>query len=270
MLKINDQEFDLLTHYMQKHYGINLSKKRVLVEGRLGPYINERGFNNYSDYLKEVFSDHSGKELSALLDRLTTNHTFFYRESAHFDFLRQIALPELEASVFSDDLRIWSAGCATGEEPYTLSMLLHEYFGYRKNVWKTSILATDISQRALERAKLGIYPAESIKHLPPDWQKKYFRSLDHTQVQVVDSVKKDVVFRNLNLMQEIFPFRSRFHIVFCRNVMIYFDRQAKRTLLKRLYDLTEKGGYLIIGHAESIVSEQTEFQYIRPSVYRRM
>ena len=157
----------------------------------------------------------------------------------------------------------------SGEEPFTLTMLLHDFFGYDIRQWDTTLLATDISEKALETARNGMYPAESLENLPDNWRRRYFKSVSDQHCIVSDSVRKNVLFRKFNLMQDGIPFKRRFHVIFCRNVMIYFDRQTKDALIKRFYDLTEPGGYLMIGHAETINKSTTDYQYVQPAIYRK-
>ena len=167
MLSLTQQEFEKLTGYMKSNFGIDLTKKRTLIEGRLTNYVLEKGFSNFSGYFEMTFADTSGHEISQLINFLTTNYSYFMREWDHFEFLRSRVLPELRGRMTSRDLRIWSAGCSTGEEPYTLAMLLNEFFGAEAGSWDKKILATDISQRALEVAARAIYPGEAVLKVPP-------------------------------------------------------------------------------------------------------
>lgn len=269
MIPINDTDFKRLTEFVKSNYGINLTQKRTLIEGRLSNIILEKGFKSFNEYLNFVFGDKSGEEIIILMNRLTTNHTYFMRESSHFDYLKETVLPYLASSVKSHDLRIWSAGCSSGEEPYTLEIILHDYFSNSVMQWDTQILATDISNRALDIAKKGIYTAEAIKDIPPVWKLNYFEKIDAINYKISDLIKKDVVFRSFNLMQPVFPFRKQFHVIFCRNVMIYFDGPTKDVLINKFYNVLEPGGYLFIGHSESVNRENSKFKYIMPAVYRK-
>lgn len=269
MLTIKDDEFIKLTTYIKREYGINLIHKRTLIEGRLSNIITEKGFDSFSDYLAFVFNDKTGQEITVLINKLTTNHTYFMREANHFDFFQNKVLPYFASHIGDNDLRVWSAGCSTGEEPYTLEMLIHDYFGSDKNKWNTDILATDISMRALNTAQKGEYPSEAMNEVPAFWKMNYFDKTAEGNFKVKDSIKKEIIFRKFNLMEKSFPFRRRFHTIFCRNVMIYFDQQTKTELVNRFYDFTEPGGYLFIGHSESINRDQTKYKYIMPAVYRK-
>lgn len=269
MLAINDAEFTRLTHFIKDNYGINLTQKKILVEGRLSNIVLEKGFQTFSDYLNFVFNDKSGEEIVILINRLTTNHTFFMRESKHFDYFRDTVLPFLSQTVRERDLRVWSAGCSTGEEPYTLEILMHEFFKGEHSSWNTEILATDISRRALAIAEKGIYTQDAVKDIPSMWKMSYFQKIDAENFKVKEEIRNDVIFRTFNLMEERFPFRKKFHTIFCRNVMIYFDQPTKAALVQKFYDALESGGYLFIGHSESIDRDASSFRYIMPAVYRK-
>jgi len=269
MLAIRESEFKELVQYIKSNYGINLASKKNLIEGRLSNIIIEKGFNNFGQYLEHVFSDRTGNEATVLVNKLTTNHTFFMREWNHFEYYREHVLPYLTSRVKEKDLRIWSAGCSSGEEPYTLAMINQDFFGEQGSLWNTKILATDISVKALEGAEKGIYPAESMNNMPALWKLRYFDKTCDNNYKVSDSIKNEVVFRIFNLMDDNFPFKRKFHVIFCRNVMIYFDHNTKMELVNKFYEHTQEGGYLFIGHSESISRETTGYRYIMPSVYQK-
>lgn len=267
MLKIKDDEFQYLVDHIKSNYGINLVNKRVLLEGRLGNYLQEQGFADYKAYIKAVENDTTGKEITNLLNKVTTNHTYFMRESEHFDYFRQTVLPLLERNVADRDLRIWCAASSTGEEPYTLAMILNDYFSGKIPRWDKRILATDLSLKVLEYAARGIYAEEAIKDIPDVWKRKYFTRTADGMVQVVQSIRSEVVYRRFNLMDPI-KYKKPYQVVFCRNVMIYFDAPTKARLVERIYDSLCPGGFLFIGHTES-VAKPTRFNYIMPSVYQK-
>lgn len=270
MVEITEKEFNLLADYIKSNYGIHLRKeKQALVMGRLYNVLMQNNFKSFSKYYAHVLADTTGKAAETLIDKISTNHTFFMRESDHFRYFKEKVLPYLKASIPDKDLRIWSAGCSTGEEPYTLAMIIDEFFGREKVLWDAKVLATDISTNVLEQACQGIYSNEEISVMPASWKMNYFTKLDPVNSVISDKLKKEVIFRRFNLMEPVFPFKKRFHVIFCRNVMIYFDAQAKRELINKFYDLTEPGGYLFIGHSESINREETRYRYIMPAVYRK-
>lgn len=267
MIKITDSEFNYLVAYLKKHYGINLAQKRVLLEGRLASYLEDHGYKTYGEYTKAVENDRTGKEITNLLNKVTTNHTYFMREADHFDYFKANILPILERDVRDRDLRIWCAASSTGEEPYTLAMVLKDYFGAKTPKWDTKILATDISQKVLDIARTGVYVNESIKDVPEVWKKKYFTKSGPDHVQIVPEIKNEVVYRIFNLMDPIVA-KKPYQVIFCRNVMIYFDTPTKAALVERFYNSLCPGGFLFIGHTESI-PKPTPFNYIMPSVYQK-
>lgn len=270
MIPITDQEFDLMASFIKEQYGIHLKKeKKALMIGRLHKVLaaqNVKSFTEYYDFLKK---DVSGSAVAELVDRISTNHTFFMRESDHFDFLKHAVLPELRVSLKRKDLRVWCAASSSGEEPYTLAMVIRDAFEDVFQQWDTKILATDISGNALQKAREGIYDVEQIEPLPDVWKKKYFVKQDATTFEVSKDLKNQVIYRRLNLMEHPFPFKQKMHVIFCRNVMIYFDQPTKDKLIAQFYDLLEEGGYLFIGHSESINRQNNPFVYVKPSIYRK-
>ncbi|NJD03588.1 MAG: protein-glutamate O-methyltransferase CheR [Ruminiclostridium sp.] len=270
MFAITDKEFRKLADYIKVNYGINLKKeKQSLITGRLYNILAQKNFNGFSEYYEYVVSDKTGEAAVTLIDKITTNHTFFMREADHFYFFRDKVLPHLANAVKEKDLRIWSAGCSSGEEPYTLAMLLEEFFGKEKKWWDTKVLATDISGKVLEEAAKGIYRDEEIATLPNSWKLGYFKKSDNEKSVLADNIRNEVIFRKFNLMDKVFPFKKKFHVIFCRNVMIYFDDKTKWELVNKFYDMTECGGYLFVGHSESLNREETKYRYIMPAVYRK-
>lgn len=270
MFSITEKEFHNLATYIKNNYGINLrEEKKAIVVGRLYNVLQEKNINNFTDYYKYVFADKSGAALTELINRITTNHTFFMREAKHFYYLRDHVLPFLAKTNNEKDLRIWSAGCSTGEEPVTLAMIIDEFFGINKAGWDTRILATDISSRALNIAQKGIYNNESITSLPTHWKRSYFKPIDVSCSILVKKIKNEIIYRKFNLMEKTLPFRRKFHVIFCRNVMIYFDEMTKMELVNKFYDLLEPGGYLFIGHSESLNDVKTRYKYIMPAIYRK-
>jgi len=271
MKGITDEEFRQLSDYVRENYGLNLPpEKRSLLVGRLQNILLQNGFESFSEYYQYLLEDKTGEGVKTLLNKLTTNYTFFLREPEHFNYLRQKILPTLKAACAREkDLRIWCAGCATGEEAYTIAMFLDEYFGLDKNEWDTKILAVDISTKSLETAIKGIYFTEQLANLPESWLRKYFRKIDQEKSIVVDRLRNEIIFRTFNLMNDVFPFKKKFHLIFCRNVMIYFDTATKIKLVEKFYQFTEPGGYLFIGHSESLNREETKYKYILPAIYKK-
>ena len=270
MITITNEEFRLLAEFIHTRTGIHLKEeKQSLLSGRLQNTLQERGMSSFSEYYHFLKRNANGNEIALLVDKITTNHTFFMRETGHFTFFQSKVLPDLIRAGGQRDLRVWSAGCSSGEEPYTLSMIIDEYFGGNKNGWNTQLLATDICNTVLDKARSGEYTAEAIKDIPEHWKTRYFRKNNERHYGVTPHIQKEVLFRRFNLMDEEFPFKRKFHAIFCRNVMIYFDEDTRARLIRKFYELTEPGGYLFIGHSESLNRERTPYQYVMPSVYRK-
>ncbi len=266
---ITDSEFNRIVVYVKRNYGIDLSQKRVLVGGRLENYLVRNGYASYDEYMGKVEANPKGTEATDLINVLTTNHTYFMRESAHFDYMAKVALPWAKAKAARDkDLRIWSAASSTGEEPYTLAMVVMDFFGLEHKAWDTRILATDVSTRVLEHASKGVYLKEEIAPLPPKWKQRYFKQISEEEYRVKDELKNQLIYRQFNLMSP-FPFKRKFHIVFLRNVMIYFPDDTKYQVISKIYDFMEPGGYLFIGTTESLNRNKTKFEYVQPSIYRK-
>lgn len=270
MLAISEKEFRQLSEFIKANYGIYLkAEKKTLVTGRLSNLLLEKNFRSFTDYFDYIIADKTGNALATLIDKITTNHTFFMREADHFEFFRKQVLPYYINTLPEKDLRIWSAGCSSGEEPYTLAMIIDEFLGDYKKCWDTKILATDISSKVLAQALESIYDNEAIASLPAYWRLNYFRKLNNEKSVLIDKIRNEVIFRKFNLIDELFPFKRKFHVIFCRNVMIYFDNETKKDLLRKFYKYTEPGGYLFIGHSESFGRNETEYKYVKPAVYRK-
>jgi len=273
MMTLSDREYRLIRDLVYRQVGINLGEnKKSLVVGRLQKYMREKGFTSFKQYYDHVKNEPTGEAVRSLVTFISTNHTFFFREKEHFSFLYGTVLPEIAGELERKnrkDIRIWSAGCSSGEEPYTLAMLLLEFFGPKIGEWKVGILATDISDRVLEKARKGIYEGENVANLPNRLKYSYLEKHDGSSWIVTDRVRELVLFRRLNLMREDFPFKRKFHVIFCRNVMIYFDGPTRNALVNRFYRYTERGGYLFIGHSESLPRAETPYSYVKPAVYRK-
>ncbi|MDL2293239.1 chemotaxis protein CheR [Ruminococcaceae bacterium OttesenSCG-928-D13] len=267
MIELTEKEFVTLRDYVLGNFGIDLSKKKVLIQGRLTATLTQRGFKTFTEYIDFVKADKTGTEVNLLLNKLTTNLTYFMREKEHFEFLHNVVLPEFDRTK-RREIRLWSAGCSSGEEPYTLAMTLANYYAGKPNPPKISILASDISQKVLTSAQAAIYPAEGLKDMPAGWAAKYFDKVDADQVKVKDDIKKLVTFRTVNLMDP-FRFRSPFEIIFCRNVMIYFEKERKNDLVNRFYQWVAPGFYFFISHSENVDRGQSEFRMVKPSIFRR-
>lgn len=267
---MSDQEFHRIQKFLKGKYGIDMSNKKEIINGRLENYMRLNGYSTYHDFMQELEADSSGNLERTLVNILTTNHTYFMRESEHFDYLKQEVLPYLKKKHENDhDIHIWCAASSTGEEPYGLAMTLMDFFGLEKSKWDSQILATDISTEVLSHAQAGIYDAEEINTLPSHWKRRYFRALpSEDKYKATDELKKEVLFRKFNLMDP-FPFRKPLDVIFIRNVMIYFDNDTKRELIKKAYKALAPGGYLFVGRTETIDRDACDFMMIKPSIFRK-
>lgn len=262
---LKPQHFRKISAIVYRTAGINLQQgKEALVRARLMKRLRSLGIGRVEDYLKFLDSEQGGQEIPSLIDVMTTNQTSFFRETDHFSFLRDTVLPELALP----RLRFWSAACSSGEEPYTLAIILREHLP-GVDCRDVRILATDISRRMLDKAAQAVYPKGAVMELPSPQYRKYFMPLRNGQsgmVQVSAEARELVHLAYLNLI-EPWPMRGRFQVIFCRNVMIYFDRPTQQELVSRFWDALEEGGYLFVGHSEGLSAINHRFRYLRPAVY---
>ena len=266
-LTITDNDFNRLVKFVQSNYGIDLSQKRQLITGRLSTALKQRGYTTFTDFVNHVLQTKDNDLITLLLDKLTTNYTFFMREKEHLDlFCRQIIPDIVRRHQRDKTLAIWSAGCSSGEEPYNISIIIKEFLGAQASQWDTRVLATDISQKALASAKRGVY--ELPDTIPPAWRKKYFQPVPGgKQYMVAPILRNNVIFQTFNLMDPI-KFRLKFDVIFCRNVMIYFDQPTKDALVQRFYDATVPGGYFMISHSENL-GKNAPYQTVAPSTFQK-
>lgn len=272
-ITITDNEFIALSNLVYDKIGIQITdQKKTLLVGRLQKLLRAYKFKSFQEYYNYITNEKSGKAISELANYISTNHTFFYREHEHFEFFYKYALPEIEQKLKKSkikDIRIWSAGCSSGEEPYTLIMLILEYFGKEYKNYDAGILATDISEKALKYAIEGIYSDEKVSPLPDNFKNKYFTKNSDGTWKIADGVKKEVTFRKFNLISEVYPFKKQFDIIFCRNVMIYFDDKTREKLVEKFYNFTAPMGYFFIGHSETLNRTKSQFKFIMPALYQK-
>jgi chemotaxis protein methyltransferase CheR len=262
---LQPSEFAEICRFAHERFGLDLkSGKEELVSARLSKKLRQHGFRSFRQYFDFVRADASGEAMTGFIDALTTNHTSFLREPVHFDFLRQTVLGTFGRA---RPLRIWSAACSTGEEPYSIvcSVLA------RSEAGAVSVLATDISARVLEIARRGVYPASSLAAMPRDWLSRFFqrgRGASEGLYRIKAEVAAQVEFRRLNLIESTAR-AGAFHVIFCRNVMIYFDKPTQQRLVRQLGEQLVPGGYLFVGHSESLAGVDHALTYVRPAIYRR-
>ena len=260
-------DFHRISQLAHERFGLDLPEgKEGLVVARLGKKIRQGGFVSFSDYYHHVLADRTGGALTELIDALTTNFTSFLREPAHFDYLRDASTTEFRNV---SPLRVWSAACSSGEEPYSIAMALLEAAPGCNWAGNIQITASDISTRVLKHAREAIYPAEKFTGIPDSWRRTYLLKGIGARTgsfKLKPLVTGLVQFERLNLI-EPFPSR-RFHFIFCRNVMIYFSRETQQAIVSRFAACLESGGYLFVGHSESLNGIGHSLRYVQPSVYR--
>jgi len=263
---ITDKDFHRLVNFVQGKYGIDLHQKRQLVTSRLSGTVKSMGYKNFTEYVDYLLKKGSGDDINHLLSKLTTNYTYFMREVESFDYFTKAILPDIVRRHQRDKcLSIWSAACASGEEPYNITMYMMDYLGGQAAAWDTRLLASDISLDALTRAKRGIY--ELPDTIPPHWKRNYFKPVGGRKYEVAPRIKSNVIFRQFNLMDPI-HFKKKFDVIFCRNVMIYFDQPTKSALARRMFDATAPGGYLVISKAENLPPD-TPWDRVATSIFQK-
>jgi chemotaxis protein methyltransferase CheR len=276
---LTEENFDRLSELITSRCGIKMPKvKKLMLEGRLRKRLRALGIDCFEKYCDYLFSeDGMENELVHMIDVVTTNKTEFFREPDHFDFLSREALPELvdrEGAGIRKQLTVWSAGCATGEEPYTIAMVINEFAEYyNDSSFDYVVLATDISTKVLDTAKMGIYREDKVQPVKEELKKKYIMRGKGGQEgfsRVVPELRGRLRFRRLNFMESDFGFREPIDIVFCRNVIIYFDKQTQEQILGRIIYHLRRGGYLFIGHAETLSYLNMPIVQVAPSVYKKV
>jgi chemotaxis protein methyltransferase CheR len=266
---ISVDEFERFRNLIYKESGISLNEqKRTLLASRLSKRLRDLDLTTFSDYYAKVTEDPTREEFKRMLDLISTNKTDFFREPKHFAFLRERIIPELERT---KQIRIWSSACSSGEEPYTIAMTLFDTV-QNPAEWDFKILASDLSTRVLAKAATGIYDEERVRDVPPDVIRRHFlrgRGESAGLFKVKPHLADMVQFRRLNLMDDRFPIKSSLDLIFCRNVMIYFDRPTQETLVNKFHHYLKPGGYLFIGHSESLQWVHHPFKSMAPTIYQK-
>ena len=266
---LKEKEFQRFRTLIYDESGISLGdQKHSLLASRLSKRLRDLGLATFTEYYEMVTEDTTREEFTRLLDLISTNKTDFFREPKHFEFLRNRILPELEST---KRIRIWSSACSTGEEPYTIAITLYE--GVQSPAqWDFKILASDLSTRVLTKAASGTYDEERVRAVPPDTVKRHFlcgRGESAGLIKVKPHLADMIQFQRLNLMDDCFPIKSPLDLIFCRNVMIYFDRPTQQILINKFHRYLKPGGYLFIGHSESLQWVTHPFKAIAPTIYRK-
>jgi chemotaxis protein methyltransferase CheR len=269
-LALKPEEFRQIAKLAHERFGLELKPgKEALVAARLGKKLRQRGFESFAQYYSHVLSDQSGDTLVELIDSLTTNHTSFLRERAHFEFLAEAAAKEFPGV---RRLEVWSAACSSGEEPYSIAMYLANPSGRGPSGQREfRILATDISTRVLAIAKRGVYPVDRFREVPEAWRKMFLLRGDGECkgfFKVKPDLARRIEFERLNLIER-FGGQRLYHFIFCRNVMMYFDKPTQQSIVQRLSACLDPGGYLFVGHSESLNGVEHALHYVKPATYRR-
>lgn len=270
---MNPETFETFKAFIETNLGIKIPlSKKLMLESRLSKRLRALSMSTYEEYCEFVFGPEGfSGEIQQLIDVVTTNETEFFREYPHFECLEKAVLPNLIIEKSLPELNVWSVAAASGQEAYSLAMMMEDFGRNRKN-FNYRILATDISQKVLKIAETGIYTQHQAVKIPERYQKLYcLRSRDNEKktIRIKPEIRGRVLFRQLNLMDSEYQIKKKYHIIFCRNVFIYFDRQTQQNVLGRLFTKLAPGGYLFMGHSENIGSSQLELESIASAVYRK-
>ncbi|MGC8802758.1 MAG: CheR family methyltransferase [Bacteroidales bacterium] len=269
--KLSDEDFKCLSEFIYREYGIKLPPaKKVMLQGRLQKRLRELDITSFREYVDYVFSEQGQDEVIHMIDVVSTNKTDFFREPVHFEFLAQEIVPLFARTTeLRYPMKIWSAGCSSGEEPYTVAIVLMEC----REKYPTldfQILGTDVSTRILQTALDAIYKENRIEGIPLQILKKYFlRSKDRTNptVRLIPEIRRKVSYMRLNLMESVYPVPDMYDVIFCRNVLIYFDRPTQERVINKLCMYLKPGGYFFLGHSESIMGMTVPLRQIKPTIF---
>ena len=270
-MQLNRNDFQRLSEFIYDQLGIKISEsKRTMLTGRLAKRLRALKMESFKEYCDFLFTE-EGKQLEHvhLFNAITTNKTDFYREPTHFDYLTNKVLPQWQNSPSGNKFRIWSAGCSSGEEPYTMAMVLSEYAAVKRGL-EFDIIATDISTKVLDVAKKAVYHANMIEPVPPAVRKKYLlrnKDAKNPLVRIAPPLRKKVRFGRLNFMDNAFALPDQMDVIFCRNVIIYFDKKTQEALMNKFCQKLRPGGYLFIGHSESLHGFDVPLRQIAPTIY---
>lgn len=271
--KMSDTEFNKLSKFIYEEYGIKMPPaKKTMLQSRLHKRLRDLNMTSFKAYIDHVFSANGQEEVIHMMDVVSTNKTDFFREPAHFDFLSQYALPSYIQSNRNKSLKVWSAGCSSGEEPYTLAIVFSE-FTEKYPGFSYSIYATDISTRVLRTAINAVYKEDRVAQVPMSIKRKYMlRSKDRQNptVRIVPKLRRQVNFQRLNLMDKSYNVYEDFDMVFCRNVLIYFDRDTQEQVINKLCTKLKPNGYFFLGHSESITNMRVPLKQIKPTIFQRL
>jgi len=274
-IELTQRQFEKISSLVYDLCGINLHiGKKELVRARLSKRLRQLGLRDFGEYIAYLKNDASGQEIVDMLDAISTNLTSFFRESDHFEYLSKQILPRLVQKRGKEPgrkLRIWSAGCSSGEEPYTIAIVLSKQIQNLAG-WDAAILATDISTRMLDTGRRGEYAEARLKNVPGQMQSGCFECIESKKPRVYcvqPEIRRLVSFARLNLLEN-WPMQGKFDVIFCRNTMIYFDKQTQAGLVRRFWENLNDGGTMFIGHSESLTGVKHKFKYVQPTVYLKV
>ncbi|MEY4605198.1 MAG: hypothetical protein RIT43_2490 [Bacteroidota bacterium] len=273
--ELSDRDFDRLSQFIYTNYGIKLPlNKKIMLQSRLKSRLKENGMATFKEYCDLVLSGKGGEaEIINMIDVVSTNKTDFYREAIHFDFLKQHALPEMVLEQGLNHIKVWSSACSSGEEPYTLTFVLSE-FRESHSQFDFSVLGTDISTRILDKARTAIYPMERVDVVPLAEKKKYLlRSKDqeNPMIRIIPELRAKTRYARLNLIDDTYNgIPKDFDLLFCRNVLIYFDRPTQEKVIHKLCAHLRTGGYFFLGHSESISAMDVPLKQIKPTIFQKI
>lgn len=272
--ELSDVDFKKLSDFIYSNYGIKLPiAKKVMLQSRLNARLRANNIDSYKAYTEFVLSGKGGEaEIINMVDLVSTNKTDFYRESAHFDFMKEVVLPEHFEQFSERTFRVWSSASSSGEEAYTVAFVINEYLeGKRK--FDYQIFGTDISTRILDKARTAVYPMERVDIVPLAQKKKYLlkgKDTSNPQVRIIPEIRSKISFQRLNLMDENYDVPGVFDVIFCRNVLIYFDRETQEKVISKLCRHLRKGGYFFLGHSESITGYDLPLKQLRPTMFQKI
>lgn len=271
---LSDIDFAKLSSFIYTNYGIKLPiTKKVMLEARLRPRLRENNIESYREYCQFILSGKCGEaEIINMIDLVSTNKTDFYRESAHFDFMKEVILPEYYENHSEKPLKVWSSASSSGEEAYTIAMVISEFMEGKRS-FDFQILGTDISTRILEKASLAIYPLDRVDVVPLAQKKKYLlrgKDPDKPTVRIIPELRAKTRFQRMNLMDDHYDVPKDFDIIFCRNVLIYFDRETQEKVINKLCNQLKPGGYFFLGHSESISGYNVPLKQMKPTMFQKI
>jgi len=271
--RMKDKDFKRLSNFIYTNYGIKMpSTKKVMLEGRLRKRLKANNISSYEEYCNHLFSEEGlQNEVIPMIDAVSTNKTDFFREPFHFEFMTSTFLPEFEERSNGKPLQVWSAAASSGEEPYSISMIIQDFFE-RNKTFNYSVYGTDISTSVLKAGSLGVYDESRIEKIPLSTKRKYFlKSKDplNKTVRIIPELRRKMTFQRLNLMDESYFVPHDFDVIFCRNVLIYFDKETQEKVIQRLCQKLKPGGYFFLGHSESITGMDVPLRTVKPTIFQK-